>query len=211
MAGYRAAAGPSGQSAGVGREPPHAVTGAERKASAGAEVHEHRAVVGAVEVMEGTRRRRQCVAEQDMTRSGCEKRRGPWCCRAGRCRGCRGTLRERAGAEDRGALGRVAPGNDAVRVRLARRERVQGRGAPDVCTPAAGRCPAALRAAGRVPRRSRRRSGPDTLLHLRSASFHATIRTLDKPYRCRSAALFACAITPRTTHPVKARGYQRRA
>ena len=33
--------------------------------------------------------------------------------------------------------------------------------------------------------------GPDTLVHLRSASFLATYRTLDKPYRCRSGVLLA--------------------
>lgn len=47
---------------------------------------------------------------------------------------------------------------------------------------------------------------PDTLVHLASASFLATNGTLDKPYRCRSGALLAFMIKPRTTHLVKARG-----
>ncbi len=37
---------------------------------------------------------------------------------------------------------------------------------------------------------------PDTLLHLRSASFHGAIWTLEKSYRCRSEALLAFVIKP---------------
>jgi hypothetical protein len=47
---------------------------------------------------------------------------------------------------------------------------------------------------------------PDTLLHLESASFRAANRTLDKSHRCRSGALSAYLIKPRTPHLAKARG-----
>lgn len=47
---------------------------------------------------------------------------------------------------------------------------------------------------------------PDTLLHLRSASFLAANRTLDKSHRCRSGALLAFSTKHRTATVVKARG-----
>lgn len=51
-----------------------------------------------------------------------------------------------------------------------------------------------------------KRIAPDTLRHLRSASFHVTTWTLNKSHRCRSGALFAFPITHRTPSHVKARG-----
>jgi hypothetical protein len=55
------------------------------------------------------------------------------------------------------------------------------------------------------------RIGTDTLLHLRSAAFSTTVRTLDEPYRPRSAALLSSPllsswVTSRATSLVKARG-----
>jgi hypothetical protein len=50
------------------------------------------------------------------------------------------------------------------------------------------------------------RIGTDTLLHLRSAAFSTTVRTLDEPYCPRSAALLSSWVTSRATSLVKARG-----
>src|ERR1019366_2103562 len=83
------------------------------------------------------------------------------------------TGRETIGSEAASRTGRARP---AAPRRHARRHRG--------CRPARGQTDT--------------RIGTDTLLHLRSAAFSTTVRTLDEPYRPRSAALLS---SPLESHP----------